>query len=822
MRTILLGALLLVAAPAAQESRTVQLPGDVPKKEAPTPPKPDPVKSDPAKSDAPPSAPAPPGPSRRGAGSPKREAAAPKPHKASDTKHKDVLPPVASTELSAAPSFEPGQNIGKIVFSANLDPQGFNDTETGSVNIEDLSPAANEAFPQRTGLQYEVEHGRFTCSIPAIRSQTIDVPYAFNLRIHQNSTSKVFALGASGAISGAVHQETPPQTDLAYVLTIGGAILLAVILTTAIWYFKNRRRVSFSPPPSRSPVQPMDPPPAYPAVSAPSYTVPPAVTRSLNEISQRIADLERIVNALALRPGDDWRAVLGDVSELQALSGVNSRPANSANRLRAGDESSAMVAIVNQWIAVDGANRQRMFDMAAELNQDMKLMEHVNVARLLSDVTALGAVDLAESVTDGGWLYRDTPGGVAIVAPADSRLFQSTHDRALLQRMFDGVDAASAPVLFARIFRPCQIRRKQANRYEIVRKGLIQLAGQPSPVAMSPLDYDSLRQQEQPSAFRPTAPATLVSVVKAQLEMLNTRISRMENSLNVLTSRGDTPVSAARIADLDRVVLATVRGELQHVEQRLGTATRNTPTSATPAVAVKRLTEDVGALKSAFREFTERIDGVEASLQTRSANIASLAPSFHRDYVPERAAAATVTLPAPKPEDTSWQAEPSFAVKPKSLGLPAGWQEAIAALQPFQGLAERDMTAGLQELLTTLQALPPASTLRFVHLMESMGKFRVHAAVANEESQVCCEVCGGSRTFQTVVCAGEQGAPELQVLLPAGEYAPYNYAAGYRQLIQNMPNQQFRLHAIVAPAVLILVEGSSPAEYSVQSRTQWK
>jgi hypothetical protein len=90
------------------------------------------------------------------------------------------------------------------------------------------------------------------------------------------------------------------------------------------------------------------------------------------------------------------------------------------------------------------------------------------------------------------------------------------------------------------------------------------------------------------------------------------------------------------------------------------------------------------------------------------------------------------------------------------------------------------------------------------------------------EGQVVCPSCDGQLTFQVAVCVGGEGAPELQVLFAAGDYAPYNYPAGYRQLIQNLPNQQFQIQTVLTPAVLTLVAGNSPAEYAVKYKLQWR
>lgn len=743
-------------------------------------------------------------------------------------------------------------NSEKIVFTADLGVEDFKDFEEGFTNMEDVSLTSGvQPFLRQSNLRYEVKGGVFTCDVPIVRSATTDISYSFTVRIEANKSTRPYILSAKGEIG----QSRDGRSGLTGVMALGAAAvgLITALVVLILWSIRRRRRqqaVVYVKPPSpiqQKPIQPLYQKPAndpYSAFDLQQRASEPEVHRAVRDNSQRIAALEQSLSSLLGRPTDEWRRVLGDISDLQMVASLIQPPfARQMDLPGSGREETTLVAVVNQWINSGATNRQQMLSMANEIGQEMKLMQHVNVARLLSDVTALGSADFAESVTDGGWLCCIGHDGLSMLAPADSRLFQSAQDRALLQRMFDGVDSGTGPVQFAQIYRPCRLRIKQApNRYEVVQKGLLHLSGQPRPGIPSPRDYLSLRQEIQKPGITVNSAPTLVSVVRGLLEGLLSRLANVENLLNGLTAQSQSPISASRIRDLDQLTLP-LRRELQavenrlsqEIEQRLRVAVIAPPTAAgSSPTATNILGEQVAGMRSLLQDLSARMDRIETDLApaVRSRMEPTIAP---RDGEPVPAvsarsalasvAAASVSSSKPPqviPTDPASATENVEQSPGNGWGLPSGWQEVVAGIEAFRGLAERDLAESLQKMQMALQQLPGRPDIRLVHLMESMGKFQVHNASMSREGQLFCRACDGPRTFQAAVCGGREGSPELQVLFAAGDYAPYNYPAGYRQLIQNIPNEQFQIRTVLAPAVLTLIAGTPNAEYTVQYKLQWR
>ena len=499
--------------------------------------------------------------------------------------------------------------------------------------------------------------------------------------------------------------------------------------------------------------------------------------------------------------------------------------------------------------------------MAAQLGREMRLMQQVSVARLLSDVTAFGAADLAESKTDGGWLYCSTADGQGVVAPADARLFQSDHDLMLLRRMFEGVDdAVSAPTQFEKVYRPCRIRSKQPpDRYEIVQKGLLQFAGQPRPPAPAPPSYYSLRLEIQGSSMQ--APSTLVSVVAAQIRALARRLEDIEGTLDSLSTRSTAAIPVSQIADLENRLRQGIREEIRQTEARLTEQFKTQIAAAAPQPPT-----ELGVTKVRVEALIKRVARMEKDLKTVFSKTAS--SDWNPAEEPRSADKAPVPAARPAAETRAVTAtgrpaiaeqppveQPLAAAPPRSAalpvpplvsmpqpqapailattgeqppaedeGLPKGWQQVVGSLVAFNGLDEKELCESLLRMKAALEGLSGQTEIRIVHpmFMGASGRFRVHDVVTNQPGQVVCQVCGDSRTHQAVVCAGKEGAAKLEVLFAPGDYAPYNYPAGYQQLIQNSPNMQFRMETIKGPAVLTLVPGSSPAEYTVLHKLQWE
>jgi hypothetical protein len=369
--------------------------------------------------------------------------------------------------------------------------------------------------------------------------------------------------------------------------------------------------------------------------------------------------------------------------------------------------------------------------------------------------------------------------------------------------------------------------------------------GQPSPPGPIPPDFLSLRRQIQSTAVGPASSPTLVSVIREQMETLARRLADIENTLNGLMRRPETPISASQVAGLNEFVLQSFEKDVRQVEERL--AQRFRPQAAAPSPELERTTTMVEGLRKEFAgiktqvlDLAERIEKVEAERRVRRFKAASPASNAAERPLPAQALAALeerppaalplaspptpATSPAPVLEPRPAATDTTAAKQPaaRSQGLPVAWQEVVGGVGVFRGLGEKELSESLQKIKLALEELPGGSEIRLVHLMETIGRFRVHDAVTSPQGQVLCRTCDGPRTFQVGICAGEEGATQLQVILPPGDYAPYNYPAGYRQLIQNMPNEQFRIQTVIAPALLMLVPGTSPAEYTVQYRLQWR
>jgi len=253
---------------------------------------------------------------------------------------------------------------------------------------------------------------------------------------------------------------------------------------------------------------------------------------------------------------------------------------------------------------------------------------------------------------------------------------------------------------------------------------------------------------------------------------------------------------------------------------------------------MKSLRKEIADTRTLVQDLTERIDKMEADVKINPVQMPREVEAIARPLPPQpppclEASSATPSpasgAPPPATLRVEVPASPAVALAApraappaaKPEGLPDGWPKAVAALGAWRGLDEKELAEGLEKLKIALQKLPGGAEIRLVHLKESMGKFQVHDAVAAPEGQITCRVCDDPKTFQAAVCAGEEGAATLHVLLPPGDYAPYNYPAGYHKLIQNMPNQQFQIQTVASPTVLTIVPGSSPTEYEVQYKLQW-
>jgi len=772
---------------------------------------------------------------------------------------------------------------GTITFAADLTSQNLNSDASHTARIDRVLISAGEPsrlFPRRGNLPYKVEGGYFICTVPVGRDSSRDVSYSLVLTLDGSVEPPEYVLAAKGWIPKAERPLPPPP----YWLWLCCLVILVAVLILAFFVIRGRRgvrgeqlrRSAEGAATQPWPQQPQFDPYAQEIATKRKIDVAlQPIQRSIDDSVGRLTALEGQISGLRGdlssvrdRVRDDWSRTIGNLADLQAIAEVvPPAPNRREEGARPAREEQAVLAIVNDWVGSGWKKRQEMLEMAGKLGLSMQLMEQKDPAKVLGDVMGIGMVDLAESPNDGGWLFCQGSDGIAYAAPADANLFQASPDRMLLQRMFSDLDTDSEPLRFTRVYRACRVRTKQPPyRYEIVQKGVLQLAGSPSPMAFPPADYESLLHPVQPRpVIRPSTPA-LIPVLKEQFEAVAERLGKIESGLNRILEGLNDPIASSRIADLNRSVERVLQSQIRQLEQRL--EQRVSPAAPSPAPEtgsdfvmgqVRRLRSDLTKVSEAVKELAERTrklqTGAAATLVERPPEVevsGELAPQPSPRVEPPSFA---VTIPPPGPAPAPVEPAPELTARaseterrrdfsprpvesppspvpppaarrsqppePKPEGLPRGWPEVVSGLGAFRGLEEQELAESLKKLKDALAEVPGGAGIRLVHLKESLGRFQVHGAAAVPEGQVLCTVCGEAKTFQSAVCAGEEGAATLHVLLPPGDYAPYNYPAGYHRLIQNVPNQQFHIQTVASPAVLTIVAGSSPTEYEVQYKLQW-
>ena len=222
-------------------------------------------------------------------------------------------------------------------------------------------------------------------------------------------------------------------------LTSFGAGLLGVLVVLILWEMRGKKSVYDAPeiPPQHWNLPPPVQPDNQELLSERKIsTALQPILQSLREnskkmkgLEEQVSDIPKDLGSLAERLTSDWRKTLGDVRDLQAISGVTPQVARKKDEQSPlGRAEQAVLAVVNQWISSGSKKRQEMLTMAGNLGLGMQLMEQRDPAKVLSDVMGIGMVDLAESVNDGGWLFCNGADGIGYAAPADSNLFQGSPD----------------------------------------------------------------------------------------------------------------------------------------------------------------------------------------------------------------------------------------------------------------------------------------------------------------------------------------------------------------------------------------------------------
>ena len=596
--------------------------------------------------------------------------------------------------------------------------------------------------------------------------------------------------------------------------------------------------------------------------------VQPAV--ALSDRVARLEEAQRIEQTRLVGKLDEVRSLLrqlvGEDADIREV-GMIFRPRVAGTNVLAGQrthgrEEQVLLAVANHWIASDGEDRRSLVQMAGELGLAVRLMQHVHLTEIFRDVAAYKDADFEPSETDGGWLWFDTSATEALAVPADCRLFRGGRAPMLLDRTFEGAQDLAADFKFVTFFRVCRLRSKgDASRYELVSKGLVQVTGRPAP-ASTPVDYISLLQQYRQRVATEGGPTSIARIVKSQLELINQRLIAAERAIQ---SQANPPSGVS--ADNE------VRSALSGVQQRLKALEEKTKQPPRPAVA-----PEAGLPTAAAAPIGKRVTGLEEDFLTLARRVETVEASLDNLRTPDRGVVATAQasevlsaepmsvqpptdltpllapaepgLAVPPPErksavPTDEPTLPAFPAVPKSLGLPMeplsmdnlvarpepipsspkalpdGWTAALERSSLDGQAGEPHYRRRLLTLRDGLVALGGTTAIRVVHVVESQGRLRLHEVASVAGDELACMVCGRASSFQMAVCAGEPGASLVQIIFPAGGYAPYNYPAGYAQLMQDVPARSFEIRSALSPAILHRAPGGAADEYTVAQKMQW-
>jgi hypothetical protein len=515
------------------------------------------------------------------------------------------------------------------------------------------------------------------------------------------------------------------------------------------------------------------------------------------------------------------RQLVGEDAEIQEAGRIFRFRVTGTNVLAGqrtpGREEQILLAVANYWIATDGEERRSLVQMAGDLSLPVRLMQHVHLTEIFRDVAAYKDADFEPSETDGGWLWCDVSSTEALAVPADCRLFRGGRAPMLLDRTCEGTQDLTADFKFVMFFRACRLRSKgDASGYELVSKGLVQVAGRPAP-AFPPVDYISLLQQHRQRIAAEGAPASIARIVKSQLELVNQRLIAAERAIESQASR---PVGVPADGEI-RVALLGVQQQLRALEERVKQPPQPsvTPVAGLPSAAVVPIGKRVTGLEEDFLSLGRRVEAVEASLGTmRMPDRPEVATAQPPEVRPAEPTSVVPPMEPPSTEPVLTKPEPP---NPPAKGLPDGWPAALEQSRLDGQAGEPHYRRRLLALFDGLVALGGATPIRVVHVVESQGRLRLHEMVSAAGGELACTVCGRASSFQMAVCAGVPGGWPLHIIFPAGGYAPYNYPAGYAQLIQDVPAQSFEIRSALAPAVLQRAPGGAADEYIVAQKMQW-
>ena len=499
------------------------------------------------------------------------------------------------------------------------------------------------------------------------------------------------------------------------------------------------------------------------------------IRKNNESIEKRFALVHQIVGE------DRDRRILAETVRPQAVSAV---PESRSNW-----EEQALVASVNQWIRTGGMDRRELVALANGVGLSSQLMAHINVAKALADFPYV-VYEFEPVEREAGWLWVELHNsGECLAVPADARAFHIGKGPAFLDLLVGGTQGGPENFKFERIYSACRLKRKgNANKYDLLSKGLLRLEGLPAPSAAAPTEYETLERKFASERGLTQVQPSLAALVASQFRVVAQRLEQIEASL------------ARRLDASPSSDIAALRRELTALQNDVAGLTKVRQESTTDSTEFAKLKRDLHI-------HNVRIDRLEKwrSEEPREAPTAVRAESI---------------MPNAQPQPTAILKPPVADSPPSSQlsapSLPENWSDDLRAC------GGRDLSVGqhghrLEDLRRCFEK-KTEHQVRLVHLASSSNGFVPHLATFDATRGVICNVCQDEKTYQATVCVGElNDTATILILLPIGELSTSNYPAGFQKLIENVPSGRFMIHGVKSPAVL----QPSGAEYLVRSKLIW-
>jgi hypothetical protein len=530
---------------------------------------------------------------------------------------------------------------------------------------------------------------------------------------------------------------------------------------------------------------------------------------------------------------------LGSDSEPSSLVAVAGPPGGTAVPPPADPEQS-LLAVVDYWLELRSRDRAELVRMAEKIGLRTQLYAHRNLTRLFSDITRF-VYEFEPSERDGGWLWvAGSDGEEFLAVPTDAAFFQVGKAPDVLDRLFEGMQRASDVFQFRRIFRPCHLRRSpDGSGYILVKKGCLQLEGDPAPSVPLPPAYNDLLASITAQCAAASGGQPLAETLRTALLGLSESLQRAQADIDDLRQQlAQSQKQNGKLAEIE-AALAALRPKLEEILTRAAPAPA--PSAAGESLVVRALRHQVdariGALEAELLKLRDRLNEVAAKLKEEAPQEGEGRPSKPG----EKAVPTSGGEPASGEAAGAGQVEPAVegreptapaGMAAESGKLPEAWREALRTAALRYGSAARSEQVSkahfLRRLIGLTQVLsdaadPAASPVRIVHLRVQGEEFEIHDTelIPGNSEELLCKRCQVPHCFQLAVCAGTAGDEAVSLLYPLGVLVPSNYPAGYINLVEGLPGTLFLIGDVLQPARLAELQGEGRVHYRVLQKLKW-